>query len=221
MKCAVITPIGPGHKEIYARCAQSITDAAQNNKGPFLAIETIPMWDLQGKFGRSARRNTGMLQARKAGCDWLFFLDADDYLSPDAFSAVADYIHDYDAVWGNICEAPSHDINAVKLREGQLPAITSIDDILHTDPFFTLQMGHFVKTSCALDVKFDEKMNTGEDFKYYLQLWEKYRCIKAPAIFFINCRGNHSQGPKSADGREWRIAVTREINNFKSRRPGN
>lgn len=216
MKCAVITPIGPGHKEIYSRCVQSINEAIQNSKGPFSAIEIISMWDLQGKFGRSARRNAGMLQARKTGCDWLFFLDADDYLSPDAFHNVSEYIESHDAIWGNICEAPSNDLDAVKLREGQLTTITSIEDILNTDPFFTLQMGHFVKTSCALDVKFDEKMNTGEDFKYYLQLWSKYKCIKAPVIFFVNCRGQHSQGQKSADGRAWRVAVTKEINAFKA-----
>lgn len=218
MKCAVITPIGPGHKEIYSRCIDSINIAIQRGTGPFSAIEIISMWDLQGKFGRSARRNTGMLQARKRGCDWLFFLDADDYLVPDAFNSVSEYIQDYDAIWGNICEAPSHDINSVKLREGQLTATTSIDEIIDTDPYFTLQMGHFVKTSLALDNKFDERMNTGEDFKYYLQLWSKYKCVKAPVIFFINCRGNHSRGPKAADGRDWRIAVTKEINSFKAGR---
>jgi hypothetical protein len=218
MKCAVITPIGPGHKEIYERCRNSIEIAAGNGTGPFSAIEIIPMWDLQGKFGRSARRNTGVIQARKRGCEWVFFLDADDYLVPDAFNSVADYIGDYDAIWGNICEAPSHDINLVKLRDGQLTETTSIEEVICTDPFLTLQMGHFVTTSCALEVKFDERMNTGEDFKYYLQVWARYKCIKAPVIFFINCRGHHSQGPKAATGRDWRIAVAREIELFKATR---
>ena len=92
MKCAVITPVGPGHKETYKRCAQSIDDAMRFGMGPFSAIEVLPIWDLQGKFGRSARRNTGMTQAKKLGCEWLFFLDADDYLSPEAFVAVSEYI---------------------------------------------------------------------------------------------------------------------------------
>ncbi|MGE5384973.1 MAG: glycosyltransferase [Betaproteobacteria bacterium] len=216
MKCAVITPVGPGHKEIYNRCAKSIDDAVQTGMGPFSAVEAIPVWDLQGKFGRSARRNTGMLQARKSGCDWLFFLDADDYMSPEAFIAVSEYINDYDAIWGNICEAPSNDLSNVKLREGQLQTATTIDDILNTDPYLTLQMGHFVRTSCALAVKFDETMNAGEDFKYYLRLWAQYKCIKAPVIFFVNCRGNHSTGPRSADGRAWGMAVLQEMDRFKA-----
>ena len=44
-----------------------------------------------------------------------------------------------------------------------------------------------------------------------LEIWKKYRCLKCESTFFINVRGNHSGGPKSADGQEWRVAVDKEI----------
>ncbi|WP_246176704.1 hypothetical protein [Parvibaculum sedimenti] len=155
------------------------------------------MWDLEGQHGRSARRNAGIDEAAALGCDWLFFLDADDLFNVGAFAAFGKYYDRYDAVWGNICEN-IFGTDQLKLREGQLVATESVADILSTPPFLTLQMGLFVRTECAAAVKFDTEMDTGEDFKFYLGLWSKYRCAKVPEIFFINRRGYHSTGPRSA-----------------------
>lgn len=201
MKCAVITPVGPGHKETYETCRRSIEAAWEHGQGPFKALEILPMWDLEGQHGRSARRNAGIDEAAALGCDWLFFLDADDLFNVGAFAAFGKYYDRYDAVWGNICEN-IFGTDQLKLREGQLVATESVADILSTPPFLTLQMGLFVRTECAAAVKFDTEMDTGEDFKFYLGLWSKYRCAKVPEIFFINRRGYHSTGPRSAVGRE-------------------
>jgi glycosyl transferase/beta-hydroxylase protein BlmF len=76
-------------------------------------------------------------------------------------------------------------------------------------------MGHFVKTSVAIETLFDETRNTGEDFDYYLRVWETHLCIKIPLPFFYNRRGLHSRGPKSATGREWRLAVTEIMNAYR------
>lgn len=218
MKLGVITPVGPGHEEAYAACRQSVLDAWAYNPGPFTALELLPMWDLQGAFGRSRRRNDGIAAAQELGCDWLFFLDADDLMYAQAFEEAAPYLVDHDAVWGNICEMPYGRFDLVRLRGGQLKSTEDVDDILRTDPFFTLQMGHFVRAECAAAVGFDEAMNTGEDFRYYLQICERYRFIKAPCILFINQRGRHSQGPQAADGAQWREAVQREIRGAAARR---
>ena len=206
MKCAVITPVGPGHKDTYEICHRSIEAAWDHGHGPFEALKILPMWDLEGQHGRSARRNAGIDEAAALGCDWLFFLDADDLFNVGAFVAFGKYCDRYDAVWGNICEN-MFGTEQIKLREGQLVATESIGDILSTPPFLTLQMGHFVRTECAAAVKFDTEMNAGEDFKFYLGLWRKYRCAKVPEIFFINRRGYHSTGPRSADGQQWTRAV--------------
>jgi FkbM family methyltransferase len=218
MKCAVITPVGPGHKDDYARCLDSVKAAWEYNRGKFDSLEILPMWDLEGKFGRSARRNSGIKQARKKRCEWLFFLDADDLMHRLAFQEAAKFVDMYDAIWGNICEAPYDNIGAMTLRQGQLPHTEKIDDILKFDPALTLQMGHFVRTDCADQIRFDTSMNTGEDFKYYLALWEKFRCAKVPAVFFLNRRGHHSTGPRSANGVQWRTAVENEIREVVGRR---
>lgn len=216
MKVAVITPVGPGHESVYVECQKSIASAWAKNQGPFKDLILIPQWDLEGSFGRSERRNSGIQQAKDMGCDWLFFLDADDIMTPFAFEDVGKYTSEYDAIWGYICETQFNDASNIKLRENQLRPTAAISDILTTDPFLSIQMGHFVKTSVAVKVGFDESMDTGEDFKYYLSVWRFHKACKTSGVFFVNVRGNHSHGPRSANGRDWRIAVEREIANCKT-----
>ncbi|WP_431855061.1 glycosyltransferase [Azospirillum sp.] len=206
MKCAVITPVGPGHDSDYASCRQSVETAWAANQGPFQALEILPMWDLEGRHGRSARRNDGIDQAVAMGCDWIFFLDADDLMASWAFERFARYADAHDAVWGLICENV-YGTDSIAFREGQLPATDRLADILTAHPVHTLQMGHFVRSSAAAAVKFDVAMNCGEDFKYYLALWRSFRCAKVEDVFFINRRGHHSTGPRSADGAAWERAV--------------
>lgn len=214
MKIGIITPVGPGHENSYETCRQSINIAWEFHKGPFSDLQIIPMSDPHGQEGRSKRRNDGIRLAKESHCDWLFFLDADDLMTPEAFQEVMPYIDQYDAIWGNICEMPYGDFNQVKMRENQLISTENFEDLLKIDPFYTLQMGHFVKTDIALEVGFDVSMNTGEDFRYYLKVCSKYKFIKCPGVFFINQRGNHSRGPKSADGRDWRTSVESEIAHY-------
>ena len=206
MKCAVITPVGPGHKDMYEVCLASIEEAWAYDQGPFEALEIMPMWDLEGAHGRSARRNNGIDEAAARGCDWLFFLDADDLMNMGAFGAFGKFSDGLDAVWGNICETTLGD-GELRLREGQIVTATTLEEILVTPPFLSLQMGHFVRTECAAAVKFDVEMDTGEDFKYYLEMWSRFRCAKVPTVFFINRRGGHSVGPRSANGADWNKAV--------------
>ena len=211
MKCAIVTPIGPGHEEAYRSCALSIDLAARHGLGPFTTIIKVPIYDLQGGSGRSAARNLGIETANGLGCDWIFFLDADDLMVADAFENVTTLVQNYDAIWGLICEAPHGSPHQLKLREHQSGSATSLDDVLNLDPFLTLQMGHFIKAPIALKIKFDVDLDAGEDFKFYLACWRHYKCIKGDFVLFLNLRGNHSTGPRSADGQQWRRAVDRQI----------
>ena len=217
MKIGIITPVGPGHEQSHAMCKQSIGIAWEFNKGPFLDLEIISMPDPHGQEGRSRRRNDGIQLAKENCCDWLFFLDADDLMAPEAFQEVLPYIEKYDAIWGNICEMPYGDFNQVKVRENQLISTVSFEDILTIDPFYTLQMGHFVKTHIASEIGFDTSMDVGEDFRYYLRVCSQYKFIKCPEVFFINQRGNHSGGPRSGNGVQWRISVESEIAKYKTK----
>ena len=212
LRCAVITPVGPGHLETFKNlCAPSVDIARQFNKGPFKEIEHFPVYDLAGEVGRSASRNSGVKTAVDSGYDWIFFLDADDIMFEDAFDAFTNFAYTHDAVWGQIVEAQSDELSSVNIRAGQVREIDTYRDLLAIDPFYSIQMGHFVKAHLALQYPFDENMNTGEDFNYYLKLWRSQESKKCEKIFFLNVRGNHSIGPRSANGVQWRQFVENEL----------
>jgi glycosyltransferase involved in cell wall biosynthesis len=184
MEVEVVMPVGPGHETIAIDAATS----AMN-----LGFDVLPIDDTEGKLGRSKARNTGVRMAR---AEWIFFLDADDLLHKDAKKAKK--FTKYDAIFGLI--------NDGKVR---IPQIRKVDfeSLLRHPPTQTLQIGHFVKRSVAIEYPFDESLDCGEDFDYYLRIWRDRRCIKIPHTLFVNRRGIHSTGPRSATGRDWSIAV--------------
>ena len=146
--------------------------------------------------------------AAEAGADWIFFLDADDVLDPQAFVRIIPYLGKYDAVWGAIHELADDEEGGVE-REGQVLNMWSLNQLLANDPWLTLQIGHFVRTDVALANPFDPQMDCGEDFDYYLRLWSSYRCVKVAVPFFFNRRNAHAGGPRAATGRQWREVVQR------------
>lgn len=209
MKCAVITPIGPGHRKLYTDiCLPSVQTAIAFDQGPFAVIDTFDMDDSKGQHGRSNRRNEAVRQASLQGFDWVFFLDADDQLTPNAFEAFGRCLHqqpDIDAAFGLICE--SDETGEPLLRDAQPAELSDFEAFLVTPPWLGVQIGCFVKTAVAAALPFDENLDTGEDYKFYLQIWENHCCRKFPEIFFVNNRGQHSTGPRSATGDDWRVAV--------------
>lgn len=206
LRVAVVTPVGPGHAALYAECRASVESAWRSGHGPFAALDFIAVDDGEGRLGRSRARNIGIERALQARSDWLFFLDADDLMVAGAFDAIAPYVAAHDAVWGLILGlAPG--AAGPHLRIPQIVAMDSLDDLLVFDPFLTLQMGHFVRTAVAHAVRFDETLDAGEDFDYYLRLWSSYRCAKVAREFFINRHGRHSTGPRAASAAGWGLAV--------------
>lgn len=216
-RCAIISPVGPGHLRLYSQAENSIRDACVRGPGGFREIIPFRLEDLEGKVGRSRARNFGVQQAAQQGIEWVFFLDADDLLVPEAFVNAEPYLQNYDAIWGAIYCLQDGSQYAVR-REGQLKKTESLEDILTHDPFYTLQMGHFVRTEVALAHPFNEEMDAGEDFDYYLRVWEQHRCIKIEEPLFANRRGAHSSGPRSATGREWTETVNRMLAEQRQRR---
>lgn len=198
MKLDIIIPVGPGHKQLVNEAVQSVKIAMYTGQGPFSDIKIKGVDDTEGKLGRSKARNTA-IQASKA--DWLFFLDADDLMHPEAFTHFQESCNDYDAIWGRIVEEKDGCI----VDRYQLTRIDSFDQLLEIDPYYTLQMGFFVKREIM--PLFDESMDTGEDWKVYLELWKSHSCIKINKPFMINRRGVHSTGEKSATGRQWMETV--------------
>ena len=163
---------------------------------PFEQVKLRVVDDREGLAGRSAARNHGILESQ---ADWLFFLDADDAMHPEALSVVEPYLATHDAVWGAIWE---FDGNTAHWRY-QVPRIETLETLVAYDPYMTLQMGHFVRRSVATDTLFNEDMDTGEDWDYYLRLWRQYRCIKQDKPLLLNYRGQHATGARAATGRDW------------------
>lgn len=213
MKCAVIIPVGPGHDELSREAGASVERAFRENPGPFSEVATFRLNDTKGERGRSACRNLGVERAATDGFEWVFFLDADDVMAPGCFAAVKDHVADRDAIFGLIAETAG-DVEAATLRPDQVRATDSFGDILRNDPTLTLQMGHFVRTEIVRGIRFDEAMDCGEDFKYYLDLWFRHRCRKIEEVLFVNRRGRHSTGPRSANGRQWSEAVRGVFGDF-------
>lgn len=216
MQCAVIIPIGPGHQTLAQECVQSVQRAFQGSPGPFDDVLILTVDDSEGRHGRSRARNQAVRQAAEAGAVWVFFLDADDLLLPAAFQLVSPYVAHYDAIWGAILEG-QYGANDVVKRTPQVDQIFSLRQLFDNDPYTTLQMGHFVRTEVALRYPFDESLDTGEDFDYYLRVWEAHACVKAPLALFVNRRGAHSTGSRSATGVQWRVAVQEAMTRARAR----
>ncbi len=212
MRCAVVIPVGPGHAALAEESAASVTRAASRSTGVFDAVEVITVDDSEARLGRSRARNAGVELADSRGAEWVFFLDADDVMDPGAFGAAAPWLDGHDAVFGLICELGRS--GRAVARRGQIASFSTLGGLLAFDPFLTLQMGHFVRTSVARRVSFDERLDCGEDFDYYLRLWSSARCVKIPSPLFLNRRGHHSQGPRSTSGHEWRSGVKRQLRDF-------
>lgn len=209
MKCAVITPFGPGHEQLVQECKVSLKRAMAHSMGPFSDVVHIVVDDSAGRIGRSSARNKAVSDAAACGADWLFMIDADDLAMENVFDTVSAYVDDYDALWGQICTGDFS--GSYEVRAPQVQSIGSVLEVMALEPTQTLQMGHFVRTSLALQHPFDTERDFGEDFDYYLHLWSRYRCVKISQPLFLNRIGQSASGPRSGDGFQWRPQVHKVI----------
>lgn len=207
MRVAVLTPIGPGHKDLVRDAMASVEAAWDLDRGPFEELEHHGTYDHDGGRGRSAIRNELVRDAAAGGFDWLFFLDADDLLLPQAFRSLQEAMTrhpDADAIWGQIVEQVGK--SAPLVRPGQ-EYPKDLAELVGADPFRSLQVGYFVKAEVQARHLWREDMDAGEDFAMYLDLWRSERCVKVPLPFFVNRRGLHSHGPRGSTGGQWRRSV--------------
>ena len=210
MDCSIIIPVGPGHEETHRLAVDSVRIATMD-KGPFDRVNIAIVDDLDGEKGRSKARNEGI---DNCDAEYLFFLDADDRLHPYAFRRAEKWVSSgYDAVFGAIWEIQF----GVAVWRYQVPEIRSKRELCAFSPYMTLQMGHFVRSSAAKALRFNEDMDTGEDWDYYLRLWEDYKCIKIDKPLFLNDRSSHSTGPRSANGPDWWRAVSKLLEKERER----
>jgi glycosyltransferase involved in cell wall biosynthesis len=159
MKLAVITPVGPGHQGCVKRAIESVA-----GRGRFSSVEHVVIDDTCGEMGRGAARNAGMIDA-----DWYFFLDADDTMHPDALGAVN---LDKQATFGSVRlnHGNAKNVHPCGWREVALYGARG-----------TLSMGFFCRADVARRLRFNEAMDAGEDFDFYLRL-DSFAKIEQPLV---------------------------------------
>lgn len=183
MKCAVIIAVAPGEQDFLVDARGSVEQAWAHGQGIFEGVEII---SVDGGATPAECRNRGIDLALERKCAWMFFLDAADLMSLPAFVEHAAYQADFDAIWGNICESVIGS-GEVVLRRQQKVTMDRADAFLACPPDLTVGISHFVRTECADAVRFDvrEPSAFAAEYKYYLDLWTRFRCVKAPKIFAI------------------------------------
>ncbi len=184
MRLAVITPVGPGHESILPLAALSVLHLEYHS---FTEITHVVVNDTKGELGRSKARNLGM----STPADWYFFLDADDVMMPYATKFVKPQSV---AVFG-----------AIQVN-GRVPPINKWPccerkALYEHGGEGTLCMGFFVKAEIAQEVRFDETLDKGEDFDFYMRLPSFYK-VKPPLIS-VNSRIPSAGGPRGYKELDW------------------
>jgi glycosyltransferase involved in cell wall biosynthesis len=198
--CEVLIPVGPGHESMADGAADSVQMAEIFSRGPFDAIQVRPIDDTAAQRGRSAARNFGLSESV---ADWIFWLDADDVMLPEAFKAAEPYVDTYDAIWGKFAQLDGQYI----LDRYQAYGFSTYEDLLKLHPMCSIKIGHFVKREVALAHPFSTTMDCGEDWDYYLRVWQSVKCIKHSEPTYAKRSGRQSTGPRSATGKKWKEVV--------------
>jgi len=185
MTVAVIIPVGPGHERPAIHAERSARLAWATNRGPFKSMRVAVVDDTRGALGRSAARNRGM---NDNPADWHFLLDADDAMMTRAFPLVdLDAAATFGTVW--LCGR--------RYFHDRWPLTRA--DIGQHGARGTLSMGCFVRGDLGL--RFDESMDIGEDFDFYMRLpgWTK----RDKPLVNIGYREPSATGPRSQVNGDW------------------
>ena len=153
--------------------------------GPFDKVEHVLVDDHAGKLGRSAARNKGMIEA-----DWYFFLDADDRLRPDALNLIE---FNASATFGAVA------LDGKVTKENVWPC--GWGEIARHGSLGTLSMGFFCRSDVARRLRFNEDMDAGEDFDFYMRLPDFVK-VRQPLVD-IGYSAPSAGGPRGYKRIDW------------------
>lgn len=196
----VITPVGPGHEAPALIARETVRNAAL---GPFDDVHHLVIHDERGNLGRSAARNLGI---KDAETDWLFFLDADDRLRTNALEN-----NDFDSpsTFGAVS------LDGIVTHRNVYPC--TFQDIALKGARGTLTMGFFCKTEIARQLMFNESMDAGEDFDFYLRL---PAFTKRPVpLVDIGYSVKSATGPRGYEKIDWIEICNKQIAKAVEREP--
>jgi glycosyltransferase involved in cell wall biosynthesis len=216
VRLTIVTPVGPGHERVAAECAASVAAAWAHSPGPFTFHAHVLQNDSLGELGRSRARNTAV--AANPDADWYFFIDADDLCDKRAFDRFGQALAadaDVAAVFGAVCT----DRNGV-VCENVYPLDWA--RLMRHGPDSTLAMGCFVRADAARSTPFDEGLDAGEDFDFYLRLLDPRagrRWVKVgKPLVTIRTRVPSATGPRGYEALDWRAACRGAIDRWKRSR---
>lgn len=163
MKIAVIIPF-VDRDELLKRCLDSIDER----------FEVIP-WHDEHRDGPSIARNYGIEAALQCGADYITFLDADDFMTPDA----------YDQIVAAIKEEPEVPIIQLNHRRRQPDGNLYCKfynrrgtyDLARLPELWVVVWNKVYKADLFWDIRFKPGLNHGEDELFNLMCLAKARRI--------------------------------------------
>jgi glycosyltransferase involved in cell wall biosynthesis len=183
LRIAIIVPIGPGHQD-YTQ-----------------PPEAICVDDSKGALGRSKARNIGMRRAAEA--DWFFFLDADDELAPNAKDEMLKAISESPgkkAIFGSIAGWTE---TGGPIRRNAYPK--TWEELVSTDPREgLLSISGLFSAPEALEVGFNEDLDTTETMEFSLAFAAKHDWVKSRRVFSLShCDRASAGGPRGYTSIDW------------------
>ena len=186
-KIAVITPLHNDVDRIF-NCINCVKAQTINNithyhyddastDGFFVGIQELIKEDntvcvIRGEEnrGQSFGRNTLIERAIADGCEYIAFLDSDDYFMPDHLEESILHLNDNDVVYSkpifvNMSEQVVHPVNIT------VPEIFVGKQLLHNN--FIWISSAVVKAKCFVENKFDDSLNSIEDWDMWIRLFQQ------------------------------------------------
>lgn len=201
MRCVVVIPVGPGHETLVDRAWESVGAAWRYREkwqpqSPFTELDVVCVDDTRGALGRGAARNEGL---DRFPADWHFLLDADDEMMPKAF--------------GMLEPSVAATFGAIMLDGKPLPRDlhpVTRETLFERGARGTLTMGFFVRGDLGL--RFNEQMDVGEDFDFYLRLPS---FVKLPRpLVNIGYSLPSAGGPRGYEDTDWLGACNAVIRSY-------
>lgn len=206
---------------------QSVHEARENRRHIFDEVVIMVVEDHRGELGRSKARNRGMDAHPDA--DWYFFLDADDLMGPNTinqFSLLYPMIEKCEAkaVFGNVIINWGLPPNIQPKTTSENREVNGYEDLVQFGSKGTCSMGFFCSGPEARAHRWNEDLDFGEDFEFYLSFGTKHHICKVPSTFcYIGRAIPSARGRRGVDRRfplDWHDKCAPFLRFHRNRTPG-